>query len=274
MQSPNFSVARYGHFRSIRVNETSREVLKPVITPNYEFEFYYEDCPGGLTINGTRYPVKAGGFTFCKPGQLRKLNIPYTCYFFNIFTKDPQLIQLLDSLPEYALLSAEHSQRILAYCQEMQNILNTNTPEGEIQIVGYICVILGILSQQLHLLPGLAGHSTRMHRKALLEADNYLREHLNEDVDLEKLARSANLHPTYFHKLFTAAYNATPTQQLYFHRVMAAQQLLSNDDMTLAEIAEECGFSSQSFFSFKFKAETGLTPSQFRNNRRKLNSKK
>ena len=273
MQSPNFSLTRYGHFRSVLVTENSREVLKPVITPNYEFEFYYEDCPGGLTINGTRYPVKTGGFTCCKPGQLRKLNIPYTCYFFNIFTKDPLLTEVLDNLPDYGLLPEEYSQKILNQCKEMQSILNTNSSEGELQIVGFICIILGILSQQLHLLPGLASHSTLMHQKALLEADNYLREHLTEDVDLEKLAKHANLHPTYFHKLFTAAYNATPTQQLYFHRIMTAQQLLSDGNMTLAEIAEECGFSSQSFFSSKFKESTGITPSAFRSHRRKLNSK-
>ena len=273
MQSPNFSVARYGIFRSLVVTENSREVLKPVITPNYEFEFYFEDCPGGLTINGTRYPVKAGGFTCCKPGQLRKLNIPYTCYFFNIFTKDPQLTGILDDLPDYGLLPEEHAQKILGFCQEMETVRNCSSPEGEMQVIGYICMILGILSQQRHLLPGLASHSTLMHQKALLEADNYLREHLTEEVDLNKLAKAANLHPTYFHKLFTAAYNATPTQQLYFHRVMAAQHLLSDGNMTLAEIAEECGFSSQSFFSAKFKEATGRTPSSYRAERRKFNSK-
>lgn len=274
MQSPNFKITRYGLFQSVWVTESRRNILKTVITPNYEFEFYYKDCPGGLTINGIRYPVKAGSFTCVKPGQRRKLNIPYTCHFFNIFTKDPQLMQMLDSLPEYGLLSEEYSQKVLTYCKEMLNVLNSNAPEGKLQLVGYICMILGLLSQQLHLLPGLTSHSTMLHQKALLAADNYLREHLSEDVDLNRLAQTTNLHPTYFHKLFTAAYNATPTQQLYSHRITAAQQLLSNGDMPLSQIAEECGFSSQSFFSFKFKETTGMTPSQFRSSRRKLNSPK
>lgn len=274
MLNPNFTVTNYGRFQSLRVTESSREVSQAIITPNYELEFYYEDCPGGLTINGTRYPVKAGGFTCCKPGQMRKLNIPYTCYFFNIFTKDPQIIQILDNLPEYGLLSEVHRKDIMEYCKKMQSVLNPTSPEGEIQIIGYVCIILGILSQQPHLLPGITSHSSLMHQKALLEADNYLREHLNEDVDLEKLAKIANLHPTYFHKLYTAAFNSTPTQQLYYYRIIAAQQLLSDDNITLSEIAEECGFSSQSFFSSKFKEATGYTPSQFRKQRRQLNSKK
>lgn len=273
MLSPNFTVTNYGRFQSLRVTETSREVSQPIITPNYEFEFYYEDCPGGLTINGTRYPVKAGGFTCCKPGQQRKLNIPYTCNFFNIFTKDPQITQLLDNLPEYGLLSETHWQDIMDYCKKMQCVPNSTSPEGEIQIIGYVCIILGILSQHPHLPSGLTSHSSLMHQKALLEADNYLREHLNEDVDLKKLAKIANLHPTYFHKLFTAAFNLTPTQQLYYYRILAAQQLLSDDNITLSEIAEACGFSSQSFFSSKFKESTGMTPTQFRTKRKKLSSK-
>ena len=43
-----------------------------------------------------------------------------------------------------------------------------------------------------------------------------------------------------------------------------AQQLLLMSDMTIAEIAACCGYSSSSFFGSDFKKHEGLTPGQFR----------
>ena len=271
MNCPSFNISRFGLFRSARVTQDSHEVRSAVVASTYELEFYYKDFPGGLTINGTRYPVEAGGFTCCKPGQLRKLNLPYHCYFFNIATTDPALTTLLDQMPDYGILA--DSEKILSLCKEMNAVIPISAQEGQLQVAGYICQILGLLAQQIHLLPGSPSHSTLMHQKELVDANEYIRQHLTEEIDLNKLAKKANLHPTYFHKLFTAAYNNTPVQQLYFHRVMAARNLLHHSNLTLAEIAEECGFSSQSFFSFKFKEMTGITPSKYRSTAQKINDK-
>ena len=272
MNCPSFNIFRFGHFKCLQIDDNSREVRSAVVAANYEFEFYDQDFPGGLTINNVRHPVRAGGFTCCKPGQQRKMHLPYHCYFFNIATGDPALINLLNRMPDFAIL--QNSEQILALCKEMCDVIPATEVEGQLQITGYILQILGLVAQQLYLLPGTPTQGTLLHQRELVAANEYLREHLTEALDLAKLAKSANLHPTYFHKLFTAAYDSTPQQQLYFHRVMAAQGLLKHSDLTLAEIAEECGFSSQSFFSSKFKEMTGSTPTQFRKNARENTAKK
>lgn len=43
-------------------------------------------------------------------------------------------------------------------------------------------------------------------------------------------------------------------------RIERAERLLSETDMTLTEIAYECGFCSQSYFSYAFKRHTGTPP--------------
>jgi AraC-like DNA-binding protein len=46
-------------------------------------------------------------------------------------------------------------------------------------------------------------------------------------------------------------------------RLQKAINLLISTDMTLSEIAYECGFSSQSYFSSVFKQKMKITPREY-----------
>ena len=47
-------------------------------------------------------------------------------------------------------------------------------------------------------------------------------------------------------------------------RVMAAAELLNSSDATVATIAGQVGYQSESAFSRAFRAEVGTTPARFR----------
>lgn len=47
-------------------------------------------------------------------------------------------------------------------------------------------------------------------------------------------------------------------------RIDMARRYLSETGMTIAEISDKLGFSSQRYFSTAFKRATGLSPSEFR----------
>ena len=47
-------------------------------------------------------------------------------------------------------------------------------------------------------------------------------------------------------------------------RISAAKQLLITKDYSIARIAADCGFSSQSYFNYKFKSEMGVSPLKYR----------
>lgn len=47
-------------------------------------------------------------------------------------------------------------------------------------------------------------------------------------------------------------------------RIGAARRLLLTTDTPIADIAAECGFSSQSHFNDSFKKQTGRSPAQYR----------
>src|SRR5262249_23687653 len=97
----------------------------------------------------------------------------------------------------------------------------------------------------------------------------YIEEHLDARLTLERMAAAAHLSVYHFARQFKAATGAPPHQYVIARRVERAQQLLRQDgDLSLAEAAVRAGFSGQSQFSNHFKRIAGVTPRQFRRSAR------
>jgi AraC family transcriptional regulator len=97
----------------------------------------------------------------------------------------------------------------------------------------------------------------------------YIEEHLDAGLTLERLAAAAHLSAYHFARQFKAATGLPPHQYVIARRVERAQRLLQqNRDLSLAEIAAAAGFSDQSQFSHHFKRVVGVTPRQFRRSAR------
>jgi len=95
------------------------------------------------------------------------------------------------------------------------------------------------------------------------QAIAFVNEHLCEDISLEKVAKHVSLSPVYFHKLFKSATGMTLHRFVEELRIKKAMDLLVSTRMTLTEIAYECGFSSQSYFSYVFKRCVKTTPRDY-----------
>ena len=234
----------------------------------YELEFYIDDWDGGTAIDGRLYPARKDFFTCAKPGQARHLVKPYRCYYLNISTRNPQLKEALDHLPAYAY--NPDAPKIIELFQKIFKRDRGSGLTAQLELYGYASCILSLLLRKYPDATPLAPVTTvRRHEEALVAADQYLRTHLNEEIDLEKLAAHSNLHPTYFHKLYTAAYSYTPAQMHMRYRIRAAWVRLRDDNLPIGEIAQMYGFSSHAFFCRKFKELTAQTPSQYRQSLRK-----
>lgn len=262
MESLQFSVYRFGLYEyATLARDNVIKIRGERMSTYYEFEFYTEDCPGGLTVDGTAYFAQRGYCALVKPGQRQITRSPHKCYFINISTQDPQLQALFDNLPNFFPLW--NLNEVVELIQKMVTAEQTGDLTHRVLLQGYACRIIAILSQYRQAGADVEAGILR-NQKALLAVDQYMREHLSERLNLEQLAKLCNLNPTYFHKLFTASYGRTPMQQLLNYRIMAAQRGLIAGDQPLHELAAQCGFSSQTYFGYKFKQVTGKTPSQYR----------
>ncbi len=87
---------------------------------------------------------------------------------------------------------------------------------------------------------------------------------LGEDLPLKALAKQAGLSPYYFARLFRATTGASPHQFILARRLETAQRLLRETKETLADVALETGFASQSHLTRMFRRWFGLTPRAYR----------
>lgn len=92
----------------------------------------------------------------------------------------------------------------------------------------------------------------------------YIRKHLNETIELEKLAENTCLSKDYFIRLFKKELGTTPLQYINQKKIEKAQLLLITEDLAIKEIAFQLAFEDYSYFNRLFKKITGVTPQEYR----------
>ena len=70
-------------------------------------------------------------------------------------------------------------------------------------------------------------------------------------------------------KLFSEATGTTVEKYVIAQKIERAKELLTYGELTLNEIADRLGYSSTAYLSAQFKSVTGLTPTQFRQQKEK-----
>jgi AraC family transcriptional regulator len=113
----------------------------------------------------------------------------------------------------------------------------------------------------------LKGHRPHVERRgelpALSRVLDYMNCHFADDVGLAELAAVAGCSLQHFKRAFKVSTGIPPHRFLLSIRIKHSQALLVKNGLALAQIALECGFSSQSHFSSAFRRYTGVSPARW-----------
>ena len=83
----------------------------------------------------------------------------------------------------------------------------------------------------------------------LRRARDHIDRHFAEPLDVDALARVANISPSHFVRSFSAAFGETPIRYLTRRRIERAQDLLRHANLTVTEVCTAVGFASLGSFS-------------------------
>jgi AraC-like DNA-binding protein len=95
-------------------------------------------------------------------------------------------------------------------------------------------------------------------------AQQYIREHLGENLTQDKVAQVARLSRTQFIRRFREETGQTFNQFVTACRLEQAKVLLRETEFTVNFIGESVGFKSPGYLNLLFQKETGMLPSKYR----------
>jgi len=107
---------------------------------------------------------------------------------------------------------------------------------------------------------GLNAHQIR----SIQSAAYYFRQNFQEPLTIAQVAAYNSLCPAYFSTLFRQHYGEPPRRYLQQIRVEKAVELLIQSDLTVKEIAAQCGFVDAAHLNKVFHQRRGFSPGAFR----------
>ncbi len=113
--------------------------------------------------------------------------------------------------------------------------------------------------------PSLPSDTNPIEHSWKTRIDDIIRENIsNPEFGIDYIVSAMHTSRSVFYTHFKEVTGQSIGNYINNFRTEQAKTLLANPDLSINEIADSLGFSSQRYFSSFFKEKTGMTPSAFR----------
>lgn len=93
---------------------------------------------------------------------------------------------------------------------------------------------------------------------------DYIHEHYRESVSSKDASSAMSFDQSYFCRRFRKSFGMSFSSYLNMYRVSISRRLLEDKRKSIAEVAQECGFTDPLYFARCFKRHVEMLPSQYR----------
>lgn len=100
--------------------------------------------------------------------------------------------------------------------------------------------------------------------KQIYNVSSFIKDHAAFPLTLEQLSKIACMGQTKLKKSFKLIHGCTITEFIQQSRIEQAEFLLSQTDLSIAQIAQTIGYSNASRFAELFKRNVGVLPGEYR----------
>ena len=245
-----------GYFNSIYAFTRRRTAT---LTVGHDWEIVCFDKEGTVQTQEGEYPVVPGSVICLRHGETWQVTLPCRWYYFRLDDTPSEMTGLLEQYGR--LLTVDASGQV----QDLMRRITVSCRENNaLDVTAQVLSLLSLLQRENKLEARISqGTHTKM-QEAIRVGVEYMQQHYREKCTLKEIAAHAGRSPIYFHDVFRETMGMTPYEYIAQLRVEAAKQALLLTDDDPAEIAQNMGFCSQSYFNFVFKKATGTTPLHYR----------
>lgn len=162
---------------------------------------------------------------------------------------------------QYPISPTDPCSRELNSCMDtIARCYAEHTMAARRQITGCLLQAEAVLIRRF----ALEESSASMQYRKLEPVLSYLKNHYAERIHISDLSRIIHVCDDRLIRLFREVTGETPVSYLMNLRIEACLRLLSGTDKTIAEIAEETGFGSDTYMTRVFRQRLNTTPAKCR----------
>ncbi len=164
--------------------------------------------------------------------------------------------------PEKPIYHVGFSNEILALYEEAYKTAQEEAAYSQQTLAGIVNHLIGTMYS---LERNIVLNKNTQHIDLINKGRLRIRETLEEAVSIQDISQELGISYSSFRKLFKEYTGMAPAMYQQSLRLQRAKELLSTTDESIKEIAYRLNFESPDYFSAKFKNQTGMKPSDFRN---------
>lgn len=239
-------------------------------------------------VLGNSYPVTGGDIFYRSPGLSNQHDLPYHCYFFVFdpyYTEGNESLYELDAIsrsetpatevwnpiPLFAsaqqpyLGKAKDMESIIVLCQKLIMEYSNATPDPLQTKILFLQLLREVAAQVASgAVDAAIPTAHQQYRQLIMEHKKWMQDHPEASFDMEEAAARMNVSYSFFSRLFKSITGEKYSSYAAKVKTDYVKLLLLDTNKTVAEIAEECGFSDPNYLYTLFRRSVGCTPTEYR----------
>lgn len=230
-------------------NFISKDWFNAKITTQRTVQYYelelYSGGDGFSIVNGIKYPHEGCHFIFAKPGDQRFSIGEFECLYIHFVSDEPEL----ESIQSYIANPSSTT------ASQMTDLVKASG----LKRISKVCALLDELRYC-----AVRHCDSEKYIGEILKTKEYMEQNYGSRIALDDLAGMVYLSKNFYRTTFQRIMEISPQKYLQKIRISKAVELIRQNEMSLCEIAQSCGFENQSYMNYCFKRSTGKTPTEFK----------
>lgn len=260
-----FIIDKYGIYDSKKIHLHSGFSLKRQ-TNCFEFDYILSCDKDSESFVGNKHcPLSPNLLIIRKPNEVSYSKLHFKCYCLHLIVdKQSTIYKDLMDLPTYIQLINENGYKNL-FESLFRHIIKNEKNADDYFTAAKLLELFHYLIKDGERNTNAKKLPRKKENLSVQKAILYIKQNYDKSICLNELGKFVGYTPNHFQRIFTDITGISPQKYLENVRIKNAKFLLSQNELSVADIAFACGFSSQSYFSKIFKKLTLITPNEFKN---------